>query len=322
MRVTNHSGTRPRHRRPAGRLAPRLALLCAVGSLAACDNTTEPGTPEEPLGGPAAAATPGSFAGKIAFSASDGVQRDIYVMNADGSNLTRLTSTPQNEFSPAWSWDNAKLAFIRPRTNSSNQVHNDVFIVDANGANGHWASTTPSALDLRDPTWDPSGSRLLVTSSDGLMSLNLATGTFTHFKDGANDVSGGAAAFEPSGQKVAVGGSGIAIYNADGSGMIGPKMASPNNTTVESVSFSPDGKTVALTEAITPDRRKIYLFVGTTFTLVQGSGVGLGVSWSPDGKQIAFGGRRGDVYRMNPDGSQRVRLGGTAGTDNQPAYSH
>ena len=326
MCVKKHSSTRIRHRR----LPHRLALWCgALGTLAACDSANAPTAPDEAPGAgplsdpaPAAAPTPGSFAGKIAFTASDGVQRDIYVMNADGSALTRLTSTPQNELDPAWSWDNSRIAFIRPRTNASAEVHNDVFVVDANGANGHWASSTPSAVNLRSPAWAPDGSRLLVSSPNGVLSMDLTTGALTQFKNGANNVSGLSMAFDATGQKVVVGTSGIFIYEADGSGQIGAAFATPHNTSAESVAFSPDGKTVVLTEAITSDRRKIYLFSGSAFTLLTGSGVGLGVSWSPDGKQIVFGGRRGRVNRINADGSQRAGLAGTGGLDNQPAYSH
>jgi Tol biopolymer transport system component len=99
-------------------------------------------------------------------------------------------------------------------------------------------------------------------------------------------------------------------------------MASPHNTTVETPSFSPDGTTILLTEAISPDRRKLYLFAGTTFTLLSGHGIGIGASWAPDGKQIVIGGSRGRLYRMNADGSRRVELAGTGGRDNQPAYTH
>jgi TolB protein len=328
--VSSRSSTRIRHRRPTERLPHRVALFgAALLVLAGCDSASSPLGPNEPVVvEPGAepvlesAVTPGPLPGKIAFTASDGVQRDIYVMNADGSNLTRLTSTPQNESSPAWSWDNSKIAFMRPRTNASAEVHRDVFVVDANGANGHWASPTPSAVDLWALAWAPDGSRMLVSSSKGILSLDLATGALTQFKNGVKDVSGAHMAFDPTGQKVVVGSSGIFFYKADGTGQIGAGMASPHNTTVENPSFSPDGSTVLLTEAISPDRRKIYLFAGSSFTLLTGNGVSLGASWAPDGKQIVFGGRRGRLYRINADGSQRVGLAGTGGIDNQPAYSH
>jgi len=45
----------------------------------------------------------GEGEGKIAF-ASDRDEEDflIYVMNADGSNQTRLTNNPAGEYSPSW----------------------------------------------------------------------------------------------------------------------------------------------------------------------------------------------------------------------------
>jgi Tol biopolymer transport system component len=325
-----HSSTSHPHRRPKERLPRGFTLLCAalLALAAACESASSPLAPEgdthiEPLTEPAPSAVPpGPLPGKVAFSASDGTQRDIYVMNPDGSNLTRLTSTPEDESSPAWSWDNTRIAFGRPRTGASAQVHRDIFVVDANGANGHWGSPTPSTLDLNAPAWSPDGSRILVRSSEGIMSLDLATGALTHFKNGQENVLGQYASFDPTGQKVVVTGGGVSVYRADGSGKVGFTMASPHVATVETPSFSPDGATILLTEAISPDRRKLYLFAGTTFTLLSSHGIGRGASWAPDGKQIVFGGRRGRLYRMNADGSRRVELAGTGGVDFEPAYSH
>jgi len=325
--ASNHSTYPIRTYGLQARLRRGLSLLgtALLALAAACDSASSPQAPEDdPVGGPVpeAAVTAGPLPGKIAFTASDGVQNDIYVMNADGSNLTRLTSTPEREFEPAWSWDNSKIAFLRPRTDASAQVHPDVFVVDANGANGHWASSTPSGLNLRAPAWSPDGSRLLVSASGAIMSMDLATGALTHFKNGQQDVTGLYASFDATGQKVVVAGGGISVYHADGSGRIGVQMASPHIAAVENPSFAPDGTTILLTEAITPERRKLYLFAGTTFTLLSNSGIGIGASWAPDGKQIVFGNRRGHLSRMSAGGNQRVELAGTGGVDNQPAYSH
>jgi len=43
---------------------------------------------------------------------SDGTT-EIYVMNADGSAVTRLTEDPQGEYQPTWSPDGTKIAFSR-----------------------------------------------------------------------------------------------------------------------------------------------------------------------------------------------------------------
>jgi TolB protein len=313
-------------RHPRGVARFGIALLALAG---ACDGESSPLGPEESSSaGPvteavtASAVTPGPLPGKIVFTGLDGVQRDIYVMNADGSSLTRLTSTPENEFSPAWSWDNTKIAFARPRPNGSAQTLNDIFVIDANGANGHWASPTPNAVSLGAPAWSPDGSRLLVGSSGGIRSLNLATGALTQFKDGQQNVLGQYASFDPTGQKVVVVGGSISVYKADGSGKIGFSMASPHVAATETPSFSPDGTTILLTEAISADRRKLYLFTGSSFTLLSSNGIGRGASWAPDGKRIVFGGQKGRVSRINSDGSQRVRLTGSGGFDSSPAYSH
>jgi TolB protein len=44
--------------------------------------------------------TPSSL---IAFSSNRDGKDEIYVMNADGSNQTRLTNNPAFDFAPAWS---------------------------------------------------------------------------------------------------------------------------------------------------------------------------------------------------------------------------
>jgi Tol biopolymer transport system component len=40
---------------------------------------------------------------KIAFTSGRDGNAEIYVMNADGTNQTRLTINPANDFDPAWS---------------------------------------------------------------------------------------------------------------------------------------------------------------------------------------------------------------------------
>ena len=48
---------------------------------------------------------------RIAFTSERDGNREIYVMNADGSQQTNLTMDPGVDFSPAWSADGAKIAF-------------------------------------------------------------------------------------------------------------------------------------------------------------------------------------------------------------------
>ena len=49
--------------------------------------------------------------GKIAFTSSHDGNPEIYTMEADGSNQTRLTNNPGNDVSPKWSPDGTRIVF-------------------------------------------------------------------------------------------------------------------------------------------------------------------------------------------------------------------
>ena len=68
---------------------------------------------------------------KIAFTSNrdgGGNDWDIYVMNADGSDIARLTDGAGNEY-PAWSPDGQKIAFVSDRGGDS-----DIYVMNADGS--------------------------------------------------------------------------------------------------------------------------------------------------------------------------------------------
>ena len=98
---------------------------------------------------------------KIAFHSNrDGNNNyEIYVMDADGSNPTRLTDSSTEETNPVWSPDGAKIAFNSNRDGSGNY---GIFMMDADGSNVT-RLTYNSAFDPW-PSWSPDGAKIVFTS--------------------------------------------------------------------------------------------------------------------------------------------------------------
>jgi len=98
--------------------------------------------------------------GDIAFfSARDG-NNEIYVMNPDGTGLTRLTHSPGLDDYPACSPDGSRIAFV-----SNRDGQYEVYVCSADGT-GPW---NLSRHPLRDtyPTWRPDGSGVTFVSNRG-----------------------------------------------------------------------------------------------------------------------------------------------------------
>src|SRR5689334_10256001 len=71
----------------------------------------------------------GGGAGKIAFTSErDGFQ-EIYVIQPDGSQLSKLTNSLTPKSDPAWSPDGKKIAFASNKDNSAS-----LYIMDASGS--------------------------------------------------------------------------------------------------------------------------------------------------------------------------------------------
>jgi Tol biopolymer transport system component len=75
-------------------------------------------------------------------------QSDIWVMDADGGNLKRLTNTPtEKEFRPSWSPDGRKITFSSfPLTEEhpDGSLPSDIYVMHANGKGRTNITNTPS----------------------------------------------------------------------------------------------------------------------------------------------------------------------------------
>ena len=123
-------------RRTASVAIAFLFLVCLAVSLAACGG--DGAEDEEP--------TPA--AGKIAFVSDRDGALEIYVMNADGSDLARLTDNSADDSSFAWSTDGTRIAFA-----SNRDGNYEIYVMNADGS-GQTNLTDNPAVD-GGPAWSP-----------------------------------------------------------------------------------------------------------------------------------------------------------------------
>jgi Tol biopolymer transport system component len=87
---------------------------------------------------------------KIAFSSRRQViDTQIYVMDADGSQVRKLTTGDNSNYSPSWSPDSRKIVFT---SSGPHPVEGDICIMDADGSNVSNLTNTPDVDDYL-PTW-------------------------------------------------------------------------------------------------------------------------------------------------------------------------
>ncbi|MBS1728737.1 MAG: TolB family protein [Armatimonadetes bacterium] len=117
---------------------------------------------------------------KIAFQSdranAGGPVDDIYVMNTDGSNIVRLTTTGDNT-RPRWSPDGTKILFTSGRDGSR-----DLYVMNADGTNQTSLGTTVG--DEFYAQWSPDGSKIVYTLSGGIYTMNANGSGVTHILDG------------------------------------------------------------------------------------------------------------------------------------------
>ena len=256
---------------------------------------------------------------RIAFTSDRDVNEEIYSMDADGANQTRLTDNPGNDAWPDWSPDGNKIAF-----HSNRDGINQVYVMDADGTSQ--TRVAPTEFDDRYPEWSPDNGKIVFASD-----RNGAFEIYAMDADGTNQtrltnnaVHDFYPAWSPDGTKIAFEGAGeIYLMDADGS--------NPVNLTNDAASdaapaWSPDGTKIAF-RTNRNGNHEIYVMGadGSNPTrLTDDPGVDHAPSWSSDGRGIVFYSDRdgnAEIYVMDPDGSNQTRITNNSDFDAFPDWS-
>ncbi|HEY2355657.1 MAG TPA: hypothetical protein VGH79_12245 [Gaiellaceae bacterium] len=211
---------------------------------------------------------------------------EIAVVSAGGGRIKILTHDSVTENDPVWSPDGKRIAFIRPKPHTSDQI----WVMDANGTHQRALTklgTKPQLFgaDLEPAlSWSPDGKSIVFSAfptdqggNEQLYRLGVRSRKVTQLTDAA-------------------------------SGATNPV-------------WSPDGKWIAFVGSVAPDR--IYLLAPRTHrthalkTRKGASVAGLGIAWSPDSKRLAYN-AKGKVVAF--DLTSRT-FGTLAGQGDSPSWS-
>lgn len=227
---------------------------------------------------------------KIAYVGFDytGKRRDIYVMNADGSHKRLITDESKipgdalNDVDPAFSPSGHQIVFSRGGGYS--EFNNDLYKINVDGTNLRPVFETKRTAD--EPSWSPDGTKIAVHfSANRIATVSPNGGDFVGLGHGSNP-----------------------DWSPDGTQLT---FASDEGDEVDSEIYKMNEDGSRVTQLTSPDR-------------VPDHYIGAGEpSFSPGGGKVAFYDRRdgdGDIYTMNADGTNEIKLTHNKVLDYDPAW--
>jgi len=261
--------------------------------------------------------------GRIAFQSDQSGSLDIYVMNADGSQISRLTTSSGVDVFPSWSPDGKQLAFT-----SDMDGNPDIFTMNADGTNLTKVVNDPANDVL--PAWSPDGEQLAFvsdrTGDDEIYLVNTDGSDLKRLTNSLGDDD--FPSWSPDGEWLVFASTrdvNSEIYKVDKDGRNLIRLTNDPSTD-STPAWSPDGTRIAFISK-RDGFANLYVMDNEGGNVVQLSSYKSTLevpSWSPDSKMIAFAADleiSRDIFVISADGSGLDRLTDLPGEEFYPSWS-
>ena len=273
--------------------------------------------------------------GRLAFEASWGGARRIWVADSTGRNPRQITTDSSEAVvhtAPRWSPDGSKLVFRRIES-----IKSDIMAVDV--ASQTLSRVTDDNAINMDPVWAPDGRHIFFTSSRGgglnlwqvLLDRGGAAGPPVQLTTGAGDDIQPSVAADGGRVAFAVRGLNSDLWRLPVSPLTGLPTGEPvplvKTTRVESRgAWSPDGRSIAFNSDRLGEMNIWVRGVADSVErqLTRGPGGDYQPTWSSDGKRLVFFSARSgnaDIWSVESGDGRLTRLTGDPATDTNPFYS-
>lgn len=255
-----------------------------------------------------------------------GTPFDIFVVDADGGNLRRITDTPVDEYRPTWSPDGRRLAYERLQRGAR-----DLMVVEVDGGS---PTALVTGMAARDLTWSPDGQRIAfiggrissfseiyVIEVDGTRLRQLTNDTTRILQDLQWSPAGDRLVYTefptPSGDTE------LFTIRPDGTNR---RRITNNSSTEVTPLWSPDGRRISF-QRYAGGFQAVHVIDadGGDEVLLNSPGTDfeIGPAWNPDAKRLAFsgcfnaegaeqdcwlGGSQVDLFVIDADGTNLEQL--------------
>jgi len=257
---------------------------------------------------------------KIAFDSLRDGNFEIYVMNPDGSNQTRLTNNPASDSGPSFNTRRGKIAFTSSRDGNA-----EIYVMNIDGS-GQTRLTNAAGSDSA-PAFSSDGRKVAFTSNrDGNSEIYVMNADGTAQQRLTNNTADESSpAFSPDGSKIAFtsnrdGDYEIYVVNADGTAPL--RLTNISGSDIHPV-FSPDGTWIAFTSYRSSHEQTFRMNAnGTNQTLL--SDTHFDPTISPDGTKVASVRKIAtfnDIYVMSADGTNPIQLTASGPWNFSPSWS-